>query len=262
MNRNDIVIKTGHQSYHLLKVNDNSRFFNGDIDKYDIIDFSSLSDYFDVNSNSNKVNIFNCRQLQLRKVKYEEIETSHRVMGDTIEERSLAQVETFDWLVANGVDIRTNNNILIAWARYRENEKLVKYLEALTIPVPNKIPVSIREMIVRNFNELVMEDCITTEQRHSITLFLIEIVRKKEFPLVINETIINSLNTLIKKHIFTSEHMQHVIDFVMEMFQKEISLSMMEKAVSLLNEIIKNSHLSKEQRQSMIDFMMKTALGN
>ena len=105
-------------------------FFTHRTNEYVFIEFSKLADYFDVNSDSAKVNIFDCKQLHLCAVDYEQMQAAGSLRFERYKsKRSLADIETFDWLLAQGVDIRASSEILSAWVEKTENEKLVNYLK-------------------------------------------------------------------------------------------------------------------------------------
>ena len=277
----DLIIKIGDRKYYLLVVNENLCFFTVNSKNYIFIDFHELSDYFDVRSGTEKTNIFNCSKLELHKIDYEKMRSTHHleIMSNI---RSLKEVNTFDWLIAHGVDIRTNNGILRKWAEYRKNKELVahfKKLDSCTIQevtkdicavqeviekkeiIPKEILCPIKEVMISSLKEAItdtsLEQMIIPEQKQYIVCFLLELISKTS----IDESIITDLIGAIKKTSFSPEQLQPMINLVMEMIQnKEISSSINKGAADLLAEIFRKK-LTAEQRQSIINFMIKTVSG-
>ena len=118
----DLIIKVGNKKDYLLIVNDDVDFFNPCFGEYMFIEFDQLIDYFSIGASSGKVNILDCKQLHLRLIDYEEMQKEERLILNykNSEIHSLADAETFDWLVTNGIDINVCSDLLSTWAKHHK----------------------------------------------------------------------------------------------------------------------------------------------
>ena len=177
----DIIIKVGNEHY-LFVVNRNTCFFNSSISisDHEIIKFSELTNH--INSNSDKIKLSHCLHLDLYELDRKLFEETKTINTHRGERHSLDEVETFHWLVTQGVDIRLNNDFIVKWAHHFEKKELIDYFKKVPIQdVPNPTQdiskeSNTKEKVISHLTKLIMKNFITPEQRQFIIHSLMEVV--------------------------------------------------------------------------------------
>ena len=254
MRKRGLVISFNDQKYFLLIVNDEVIYFIDNRKDYDLIKPHQIFDYFDTGSDSQKINILKCHSLRLMEVDSVKIQQNCELeMWLCREKPHLHNPETLKWLAKEGVDFHTDGQILLTWGKRQGHTELVNYFEKIAPPKAAKISLLIKEMIVRDFCEIIndSDSNLTIEQRQTIICFLIEVIHKKQLS-SLTETVLDTLGKVIE-YDFTSEQIEPIIDFMMETVKKGF---VVETPIHILMKLHTKSYLSEKQKQSIIDLLI------